>query len=192
MSSNDKDTSKAINANIDEQTSNDAAIVTKKPQKRKCEDDESQGHSDNCKQPKIDKDLLFFYPPRYVVVDGKEALIRDPNYTFLKQYNEMGDWTSWTIQFFCSQGLSFAAIRPQKQYQQHLQLQTFSPQNHETVVPGEYCCSVKLFDGIQATARCFALLDSKLEIVLKVEEDLANKPMGNRLDTMVQSINSRR
>ncbi|CEP18973.1 hypothetical protein [Parasitella parasitica] len=92
MSNNDKDTSKAINVNIEEQTSNDAAIATKRPEKRKCEDDESQGQSDNCKQPKIDKDILFFYPLRYVVVDGKEALVRDPNYTFLKQFNEMGDW----------------------------------------------------------------------------------------------------
>ncbi|CEP19134.1 hypothetical protein [Parasitella parasitica] len=75
MSNNDKDTSNAINANIDEQRSSDAAIVTKRPEKGKSEDDESQGHSDNCKQPKIDKDLLFFYPLRYVVFLTWETIV---------------------------------------------------------------------------------------------------------------------
>ncbi|CEP07314.1 hypothetical protein [Parasitella parasitica] len=100
MSNSKEEIKKAITdvAN-DTPAKNNEVISNKTTAKRKRVDEshQSTGSGDNSKQPKIDNDLLFFYPRRYTVVDGKEILIRDPNYTFVKQYIEMGDWLSVDI-----------------------------------------------------------------------------------------------
>ncbi|KAI8636191.1 hypothetical protein BD408DRAFT_426526 [Parasitella parasitica] len=74
-----------INENLGEKVKNGACTS----QKRKSEGQEKR---DDGKKKKIDKELFFFYPGRYIFVDGEEVLIRDPDYDLLKQFNEMNDW----------------------------------------------------------------------------------------------------
>ncbi|CEP16959.1 hypothetical protein [Parasitella parasitica] len=67
------------------------AVSISSKRKRTCEEQKDED-KDDAKRLKIDKELLFYYPVRYIMRDGKEVKTRDPGYTFLTQFKEMDNW----------------------------------------------------------------------------------------------------
>ncbi|CEP15946.1 hypothetical protein [Parasitella parasitica] len=67
------------------------AVSISSKRKRTCEEQKDKDE-DDAKRLKIDKELLFYYPVRYIMRDEKEVKTRDPEYTFLIQFKEMDNW----------------------------------------------------------------------------------------------------
>ncbi|CEP09143.1 hypothetical protein [Parasitella parasitica] len=67
------------------------AVSISSKRKRTCEEQKDEDE-DDAKRLKIDKELLFYYPVRYIMRDGNEVKTRDPEYTFLTQFKEMDNW----------------------------------------------------------------------------------------------------